>query len=170
MGSRREVIWPAMDDTVGTGRLSSDFRLPIGNRPCLSPRAWSRASSGRFRRTTAAVARETHPCFQRRLPRGYSQFGDARPGRHQIGSGCSTGQGDHTIRNRTPNGTHVRPRPEDHQRLARRLGRVRPSSICRTCHRSISGRSQRLGRPRPRLRTGRGMSEYRCRYWLTVLR
>ena len=40
----------------------------------------------------AAVARETHRCFRRRLPRGYSRFGDARPGRHQIVSGRCTGE------------------------------------------------------------------------------
>jgi hypothetical protein len=56
------------------------------------------------------------------------------------------------------------------QRTARLLGRVRPSSTCLACHRSISGRSHRLGRPRPRSRTGRGMSGYRCTYWLTVFR
>jgi hypothetical protein len=32
-------------------------------------------------------------CFQRRLRRGYSRFGDARPGRHQIGSGGFCGGG-----------------------------------------------------------------------------
>jgi hypothetical protein len=45
-----------------------------------------------------------------------------------------------------------------HQRTEPRLGRVFPRAAWRTCQRSISGRSQRLGRPRPRSRTGRGMS------------
>ena len=44
------------------------------------------------------------------------------------------------------------------QRAELRLGRVFPSAAWRACHRSISGRSHRLGRPRPRSRTGRGIS------------
>jgi hypothetical protein len=44
------------------------------------------------------------------------------------------------------------------QRAEPRRGRVFPSAAWRACQRSISGRSQRLGRPRPRSRTGRGMS------------
>jgi hypothetical protein len=44
------------------------------------------------------------------------------------------------------------------QRAEPRLGRVFPSAIWRACQRSISGRSQRLGRPRPRFSTGRGIS------------
>lgn len=54
-------------------------------------KAESRVSSGWLARPTAAVARERLWCFERRLPRGYSRFGDARPGRHQIGSGGSPG-------------------------------------------------------------------------------
>jgi hypothetical protein len=91
--------------------------------------------------------------------------------RRRIVSRCSAGQGrshkqkdnQRTTRSRDTN-------TEGRQRAARRFGRVRPSSTCRACHRSISGRSQRLGRPRPRSRTGRGMSGYRWTYWLTVLR
>src|SRR5947209_1431640 len=42
----------------------------------------------------APETRGKHRSFQRRLPRGYSRSGDARPSRHQIGSGCSTGTGN----------------------------------------------------------------------------
>ena len=85
-------------------------------------------------------------------------------GRHQIGSGCPsrtrpiTRSGKANRRTAAPRRHHIR----DGQRLARRFGRVLPSFTCRACHRSISDRSQRLGRPRPRSRTGRGISGYRC--------
>lgn len=40
------------------------------------------------REAAAPPGREALRCCQLRLRRGYSRFGDARPGRHQIGSGC----------------------------------------------------------------------------------
>lgn len=50
------------------------------------------------------------------------------------------------------------------QRATRRRGRVRPASTSSPAHRSISLRNQSFGRPRPRSRTGRGMSVYRRWY------
>ena len=92
-------------------------------------------------------------------------------GRPQIGSGRSPGTKQSHTQKQERETADPRPRPSGRrQRLGCFLGRVRPSFTCRVCHRSISGRNQRLGRPRPRSRTGRGMSGYRCRYWLTVLR
>ncbi len=51
-------------------------------------RALSRPRPAVNEATVAALRGEQAP-FQRRLPLGYSRSGDARPGRHQIGSGCS---------------------------------------------------------------------------------
>ncbi len=48
------------------------------------------------------------------------------------------------------------------QLVARRAGRVRPVAACSAAQRSTSGLSQTLTRPLPKLRTGRGMSRYRC--------
>jgi hypothetical protein len=52
----------------------------------------------------------------------------------------------------------------------RRPRRVRPCATVVACQRSISGRSQSMGRPGPRFTTGRGMSGYRVWYLLTVFR
>jgi hypothetical protein len=48
------------------------------------------------------------------------------------------------------------------QLRTRRLGRVRPVAACRAAQRSTSGLSQTSTRPLPKLRTGRGISGYRC--------
>jgi hypothetical protein len=44
----------------------------------------------------------------------------------------------------------------------RRPGRARPLAACVVAQRSTSGLSQTFTRPLPKLRTGRGMSGYRC--------
>src|SRR5579871_1302603 len=49
-------------------------------------------------------------------------------------------------------------------------GRPRRTGPRRRSHSSISGRSQSVGRPAPRLTAGRGISGYRCWYPLTLLR
>jgi len=74
-------------------RLSRDGRLAA---PRASPshsqlhgcalREPSRGPHPAIRRGDGRVARGEHSGFQLRLQRGYSRFGDAHPGRHQIGS------------------------------------------------------------------------------------
>ena len=54
------------------------------------------------REAAADVARGEPARCQRRLRLGYSRSGDARRGRHRIGSGCSAVRDGHTNRNRNP--------------------------------------------------------------------
>ena len=54
---------------------------------CRSPRSEPRPSSGRGGGDWFRSSRDAPP-FHRRLPLGYSRAGDARPGRHPLGSGC----------------------------------------------------------------------------------
>ena len=109
-------------------------------------------------------------CFATRGARARSSDAASRWGTPDLGApsraapksgvGAAPAEGDRSIGNRILliAGDGLR---NTSQRPARLLGRVRPSSTCRACHRSISGRSQRLGRPRPRSRTGRGVSRRR---------
>ena len=114
---------------------------------------------GRTIAQIAAAVRETHPGFKRRsagvLPVGRRPIQDRLPpgsGRFAVQGGSHEQQETSWATANPGSGTRARQRAEP------RRGRVFPSAAWRACQRSISGRSQRLGRPRPRSRTGRGMS------------
>jgi hypothetical protein len=77
--------------------------------------------------------------------------------RRQTGSGWTFGPRQARSRSQPPRPAGPRPAC-GHQRDGRRPRRVRPRAADEVCQRSICGRSQSIGRPRPRLTTGRGMS------------
>jgi len=64
----------------------------------------------RANEATASAVRGELRCCHRRLRRGYSRFGRAHPGRAQIGSGCSPGQGDSLEQPERPEVSHSRRR------------------------------------------------------------
>ena len=69
------------------------------------PRMDHRPSSGGLTGATATVARETHSCFQGRLRRGYSRFGDARPRPSPNREWMLSGSSSHTNRGKPTNGS-----------------------------------------------------------------
>ena len=74
--------------------LDDSFRTPTQAVRILPLRDPSRGPRPANNEAAAAAARGEHSQIKRRLPLGYSRFGDARPGRRQIGSRRSAGRGD----------------------------------------------------------------------------
>ena len=153
---RADVVPAFIQRRPGGERNRRRGRRPV-REPCGGPRPAGRQGDGRG-------GRETPACFERRSAGVLT--GGRRPVRARLppaSGSCAVSGKSHTHQEhpgeRRPAGR------EDHarQRAERSFLRVFPSASWRACQRSISGRSQRLGRPRPRSRTGRGMSGYRRR-------
>ncbi len=146
------------DPVPGLGGIDRGGRIVISETVI---EALIRPASG----STAAVVREAHPRFQRRLQRGYLRFDDGlprpSPNRRSMNGGSEGIAGTGISNPFLARARSIVPRTLD-QREARLLGLVRPLAARSVAHCSISGRSQSMQRPRPRVTTGRGMSAYRC--------
>ena len=155
--------WTSPSATSGSrGRLTSDesfaaISIVRGRRRHRGPRRGPRPAGlkGRRLRRFARRSRASNAA-----PLGYSpaEDGPSRPVSRRRVDDLRVRGTRTNITNFLENANPRAAQTFARQRAEPRRGRVFPSAAWRACHRSISGRSQRLGRPRPRSRTGRGIS------------
>ena len=168
---------PAADERVAANLLAR--RRPVGRSPCSRGRELVRSVACRV---VCGLSDQANGCVSLVRPHAFSLVANERvltdPGSNGRGRGTSGRTAG--IQARAPTGSlsdlrteaierqlfspdspaapWVYPAGAEGQCETRRLGRERPAASNSAAHRSISGRTQSMHLPRPRLTTGRGMS------------